>query len=161
QTGPVLMPFSLLRSHRVRPAVAVAAVGLAAVVMSGCGPVEAGAAAIVGSDTITVDKLQQITNRVLTLPQARSTFGSDKAELQREVLSRLIGSELLREAADKLGVTVTDGAVDERLQALETQAGGFDALVNSAAQSGISRAEVRSAVRDLVLTDAVAARLVA
>jgi parvulin-like peptidyl-prolyl isomerase len=140
-----------------------AACGAAVVVAfaaSACGPVQAGQAAIIGSRTISVDHLQRITTRVLRIPAARQQFGSDTATLQRSVLSRLIDSVLLHTAAHRAGVTVTQSAIDARIKELVSQAGGLSALQQQAVTSGISPSELRVAVGDIVLEDALSQALV-
>jgi len=140
--------------------VAVAAAVLA-VLLTACGPVQPGAAAIIGSVSISVDTLQRVTNEVLDEPTAASTFGSDVAGLQRQILSRLISHRLLEAAARDEGVHVTGAQIDSRLTALEAQTGGRAALEQQAASSGIPASQLRSAVFDIALTDALADHLVA
>jgi FKBP-type peptidyl-prolyl cis-trans isomerase (trigger factor) len=90
--------------------------------------VRPGAAAIVGEQRIPVDSLQEVVERGLADPQAEEAVGDDREGFQRQVLSRLVNREVLREAAEREGVTVDDGAVDAQLQEFAAQAGGREAL---------------------------------
>lgn len=130
-------------------------------VLAACGPVQPGAAAIIGSTSISVDTLQRVTNDVLHEPAAENAFGSDVAGLQRQILSRLIAHRLLEAAAREEDVSITPAEVDARLSDLEAQSGGRAGLDQQAATSGIPASQLRSAVADIVLTDALAKHLVA
>ena len=129
------------------------AAGLAVLLLSGCGEGELrpGAAAIVGEERITADDLQQVVERGLSDPQAEEQLGQDLPAFQRQTLSRLINRQVLAEAAQREGVTVTDGDVDAQLQRFAEQAGGREALEAQAAQSGISPEDLPRFLRDVVL----------
>jgi parvulin-like peptidyl-prolyl isomerase len=144
------------RSPR-RIATATAAVGFAALVLTGCGdaPVRSGAAATVGENRITTTELAGFVQRGLSDPQAQQQLGADKAKFQRDSLGRLIKHQVLAEAARQLKVTVTPGQIDAKLANFEQQAGGAEQLVQQAAQNGIARADLRSFIRDVVLTDVI------
>ena len=146
----------MIRSSRL-----VASTGLAVLLLSGCGPgsVRPGAAALVGEQRITVDTLQQVVERGLEDPQAQQSLGQDRSEFQRQVLSRLVNREVLRAAADREGVTVSDGDVDAQLQDFAAQAGGEEALEAQAAQNGISPEDLQPFLRDVVLEQALGDRL--
>jgi len=133
------------------------AAGLAALLLSGCGEgqVRPGAAAIVGEQRITSDSLQQIVDRGLSDPQAEEQLGQDRQAFQRQALSRLINREVLEEAAQREGVTVTEGDVDAQLERFAEQAGGREALEAQAAQSGISPQDLPRFLRDVVLDQAL------
>jgi foldase protein PrsA len=138
----------VIRSSRL-----VATTGLAVLLLSGCGSgsVRPGAAALVGEERITVDTLQQVVERGLADPQAEQSLGQDRSEFQRQVLSRLVNREVLREAARREGVSVSDGDVDAQLQDFAAQAGGEEALEAQAAQNGISPEDLQPFLRDVVL----------
>src|SRR4051795_5406230 len=94
--------------------------------VAACDPVHPGAAAIVGSEAISVDTLQLLTNRVLaaTDAQTRPQVAGDAsalARLQRNILTRLIDNRLLAEAARTLGVAATEGEIDQEQAQLTQQ----------------------------------------
>ena len=142
----------MIRSPRL-----VVSAGLAVLLLSGCGSgsVRPGAAALVGEERITVDTLQEVVDRGLADPQAEQTLGQDRSAFQRQVLSRLVNREVLQAAAEREGVTVDDGDVDEQLQAFAAQAGGEEALEAQAAQNGISPQDLQPFLRDVVLEQAL------
>ncbi len=131
--------------------------------LSACGstPVRAGAAATVGENRITTDELSDLVTRALTDPQAQQQLGADRVAFQRQSLSRLINHDLLRFAAAREGVTISEGDIDARLADFEQQSGGPQMLIQQAAQNGISEQDLRPFVSDLVLSDAVGDKLTA
>ena len=142
----------MIRSSRL-----VVSAGLAVLVLSGCGSgqVRPGAAALVGEQRITVDRLQQVVERGLADPQAEESVGADRSGFQRQVLARLVNREVLRAAAAKEGVTVDDGDVDAQLEEFAEQAGGEQALEAQAAQNGIAKQDLEPFLRDVVLDQAL------
>ena len=134
---------------------------VAALALTGCGTVRAGAAAVVGSDRISSDQLAGAVARGLADPQAQQALGADRPKYQRDTLSRLINHRVLAAAASGQHVAVTEGAVDARLAGFAQQAGGRPQLEQQAAQAGIARVDLRGFVRDLVLTDALGDTLTA
>jgi parvulin-like peptidyl-prolyl isomerase len=139
------------------------AVGLAALVLTGCGkdPVRAGAAATVGQTRITTAELAGLVSRGLKDPQAQQQLGADKPKFQRDTLGRLIRHQVLAEAARQQHVSASPGAVDAKLADFERQAGGSMQLLQQAAQGGIAAHDLRSFVTDLVLGDALGDKLTA
>jgi foldase protein PrsA len=142
----------VIRSPRL-----VVSAGLAVLLLSGCGSgsVRPGAAALVGDERIPVDTLQEVVERGLADPQAQQALGQDRSAFQRQVLSRLVNREVLQAAAEREGVTVSDGDVDKQLQDFAAQAGGEEALEAQAAQNGISPEDLQPFLRDVVLEQAL------
>lgn len=136
------------------------AAATAVLALSACGTARPGAAAVIGDKRITVDELHALTTRSLADPAAAQRF-TDKAAFQRRELGQLIEHELLKAAAKKLKITVTAGDVDTRLNDFAAKSGGLDQLKKDAAGSGVAPADLRAAVADLVLSDAVADKLTA
>ena len=149
--------------NRTRTARLVALPVLAVALLSACdaGPVQAGAAATIGTERIGTTTLQQVVDRGLADTTAQQQLGADRSAFQRQVLSRLITGDLLAVAARSKGVTVSEGEVDARLADLAEQLGGTAQLQTQAAQSGIAPKDLRPFVRDLALNDALGDRLVA
>jgi parvulin-like peptidyl-prolyl isomerase len=148
----------VIRSSRL-----VVSTGLAVLLLSGCGSgsVRPGAAALVGEQRITVDTLQEVVERGLSDPQAEQALGQDRGAFQRQVLARLVNREVLRAAAEREGVTVSDGDVEAQLQDFAAQAGGEEALEAQAAQNGISPQDLQPFLRDVVLEQALGDELTA
>ncbi|MFL6238696.1 MAG: peptidylprolyl isomerase [Actinomycetes bacterium] len=134
--------------------------------LTACDPVHPGSAAIVGDQAISVDTLQQLTNRVLVAADAQTrpqiAGNADAlAKLQRSILTRLIDDELLNAAARQLGVSASEGAIDQEQAQLVQQAGGQQQLSQQAVLSGIAPRELRSALRGLVLGNRLSEAVVA
>lgn len=131
----------------------LAAVGLAVLLLAGCGAAQArsGAAAVVGDESISTDELQEIVERGLADPQAEEQFGADRAAYQQQVLNRLVRGLILEQAAEKQGVEVTAGDVDEQLGKFAEQAGGREQLEQQAAAGGISAQDLPRFAREVVL----------
>lgn len=144
-------------TRTTRRLVVLVAAGLA---LTACGPARAGAAAVVGKQRITVDDLHALTARALADPGAAQKF-ADKAAFQRRELNQLIEHELLAQAAKELDVTVPPGEVDKRLAQYADQLGGMEQLQKSAAADGVAPKDLRMAVSDLVLGDALGDKLTA
>ncbi|MGB8649412.1 MAG: peptidylprolyl isomerase [Mycobacteriales bacterium] len=136
------------------------AVGLSALVLTGCGgTVRAGAAATVGDDRITTSTFQQVVDRGLADPSAQQNAGADKVAYQRNVLGRLINHEVLKAAAAKEHVTVSGGAIDAAHDRIANQLGGDAQLTAEAAKAGIAPKDLRQTIADVALRDALADKL--
>ena len=136
--------------------------GLAVLLLTGCGDarLQPGAAAIIGDTRITTDELQQTSDAGLADPQALEQLGGDRADFQRQVLSRLVRRELLAAAAQSRGVTVSDGDVARQIETFVEAAGSREALEQQAAQAGVSANQLEPFVRDIVLEQALGDELV-
>lgn len=130
-----------------------ASAGLAVLLLSGCGAgqLRPGAAALVGDSRISTATLEQVVDDGLADPQAQQQLGADRAGFQRQVLSRLVKRQVLAVAAERRGVTVSDGDVAAQLALFVEGAGSREALEAQAAASGVSPEELDRFVRDLVL----------
>jgi len=147
-----------LAAPRARTGRRLAAAGLlAAVALSGCGdsPVRAGAAAVVGQHRITTEELAQLVDTGLSDPTAAEQLGADRPAFQRDVLGRVINSELVEETARRQGVTVTPGDVDREYAAIESSVGGAEQLRTQAATAGLTLDQVRELSRSRALTNAL------
>ncbi len=150
-----------------RSTLRVAAGLLGAVLLSSCGAgvltsgSGAGVAAKVGETTITTGDLTELVNRGLENEQFKQSVGDNKDDYQRRVLTQLITRALDDQAAAKLGVTVTDADVEKRYQEFVTQAGGAQQLEEQAATNGIAKDDIRTIIRDFVVSDAISDKLVA
>jgi foldase protein PrsA len=138
----------------------LAAVGLAALLVSGCGgTVRAGAAATVGDERITTSELNDVVERGLESPSAQQTVGADRPAFERSVLARLIQHLILEKAAAEHHVTVDGATVDKAFETFADQLGGEAALKAEALKAGIAPADLRGAISDAALRDALADEL--
>ena len=150
---------------RRRAGAVLAAAGCvaAALALSSCRPAHTGAAAVVGSESIGVDTVQHQVTEVLVAAdeQTAASIKGKEADLQRQVLTRLIDGLILDAAARARGIAITDGEIDAQQAALLQQAGGEDQLRQQAIQSGIAPAKLRSVIRQLTLSSKLASDVVA
>jgi parvulin-like peptidyl-prolyl isomerase len=133
--------------------------GLLAVSLSACGTVRAGAAATVGDERITTSELAAVVERGLKDPSAQQTVGADRPAFERSVLTRLIQHLVLVAAAKDTGVSVDGATVDKAFDDFAQQLGGEQALRSEALKAGIAAEDLRGAVFDAALRDAVADKL--
>lgn len=95
---------------------ALAAVVIAGAVLSGCGgPIQTGAAVVIGDSTISLDQAKGRIDSALAQPgvleQARSK-GEDSTDVARDVVSGQIQGNLVGSEAAAAHVVVSDAAVD-------------------------------------------------
>lgn len=129
----------MLRAPRLLGVVAaLAASGLA---ISACAPVHAGAAATVGNQRITVTQVKAAADTMLK-DKGTQASASSNADLQRQVLARLITNKLVADAAKQKGVSVSEGDVQTTLSQAISQSGGKDQLNQAAAAQGIAANDV-------------------
>lgn len=107
--------------------VAGGCLGLAVVAVAGCGPVQAGAAAVVGDQRITDS---EIRDEVDGFGEQASEMGMDlgadqRSELAAAVVSQWVYLRMIEGTAEEDGVDVGDEAVTERVEEL----GGEEVLL--------------------------------
>lgn len=137
-----------------RRVIAVASMLVVGGLVAGCGPELAGSAAVVGDARITD---VQLSDQVNTVTAALGIETSGKAN--QIVLDRLIRSQLYADLATKLGITISDGEVQQFINETETQVGGKQALVDQLLQSGVPEGEVFGFARTFLQQRAIAAKL--
>ena len=135
--------------------------GLLAVSVSACGTPRAGAAATVGDERITTSQLDAVVQRSLADPSAEQTVGADKPAFERQVLARLISHAILERAAKATGVTVDGATVDAAFDTFSQQLGGEAQLKAEALKAGIAPQDLRGAITDAALRDAIGDKLTA
>jgi peptidyl-prolyl cis-trans isomerase SurA len=104
--------------------VAALAAGLGAcAVLAACSPVQAGSAAIVGDQRITVSSLDtQVSNLQMAAKPYGSTMQITTAQMPSAVLSWLIRFSVMNETAAANGITVTQAQSEAALNSLGTLA---------------------------------------
>ena len=145
----------------IRASRSLAVAGLLAVVLSACGTPRAGAAATVGNDRITTSELNAVVERGLADPSAQQTVGADRPAFERSVLERLIQHLILVTAAEDSGVTIDGATVDAAFDTFAAQLGGEETLRADALKAGIAKEDLRGAISDFALREAIADKLTA
>lgn len=124
----------------------VAGLATAGLVLAACGgAVAAGSAAVLGDERIPTS---EVSGQLAQINTARGLpADSANAEATTSIIQRLVVTNLVDQAADRLGVTISDGAVDAELLALEANAGGREALDDALLQSNIPPDQAAAQVR--------------
>lgn len=135
------------RTARRRAKVGVTVgLALAGLLLAACGgAVAAGSAAVLGDERIPTS---EVSAQLTELNTARGLpADAANAEATTSIIQRLVVTNLVDQAADRLGVTVSDGAVDAELLALEANAGGREALDDALLQSNIPPSQAVAQIR--------------
>lgn len=107
----------------------LAALGLVALLMAGCGPVEPGAAAVVGGTRIPMSDVDDVADVYCTASlsgQSGSAAGVDSAALRRQSVADLVSGEVADQVAKDRGYDVTVPALAAADQAQLEQMFGDD-----------------------------------
>jgi hypothetical protein len=145
--------------RRVIPATVLSAV-LGSVVVSGCStPVKAGAAAVVGDERVSTSSVEATATSVREQAAEEELGELDGATLNRITVERAIRSLLTAELAEREGVTVSEGEVNDYLAEIEA-AGQSEQLNVDALNNGVPSTELRGEVRDFLLRQKVGEELV-
>lgn len=130
---------------QIRRLTAVTAAGLALVALAGC-RTSPNVAAYVGEDRVTVAELESAVDARLEDPAIEAAAAGDRQAYTERILTLLIEDEVHLRAAERYGVEVSDGDVQDRIAELlgdDNPAEVFGQL----AQQGVSRQDVFSSVR--------------
>jgi len=136
----------------------VLALALAVAGLAGC-RTSPSVAAYVADGQISVDRLQAAMADRTAADQAVAGYAkAHPAEFTRFVLETLVDQRVYAAAAQKYGVQVSDDAVRQRLAELIAQQQTDAAtVVQSAAAQGVTQQDLVSQVRNIVITEQVAA----
>ncbi|HEV7207856.1 MAG TPA: peptidylprolyl isomerase [Mycobacteriales bacterium] len=111
-----------------------------AIVLTGCTPFHAGAAATVGSTRISTSQLRGIVDRgVAVIPSGQKV---DRTSLERTTLGQLVQLQVLQALAAELHVTVSAQDVDAVITQAAQQ-GGLPQLQQRAAAAGIDQNDLQ------------------
>jgi hypothetical protein len=112
-----------LFAKKGRRVAALGAAGLGAcAVLTACGPVQAGAAAIVGDQRITVSSLDTQVSNLQTAAKPYSQLPITTAEMPTAVLSWLIRFAVMDQVAATNGITVSQAQSEAALSSLKSVA---------------------------------------
>ena len=123
-----------------RRVAALGAAGLGAcAVLAACGPVQAGAAAIVGDQRITVSSLDTQVSNLKTAAKPYSQLPITTAEMPTAVLSWLIRFAVMDQVAARSGITVSQSQAEAGLSSLKSVAtqNGFSSTTELLVANGI------------------------
>lgn len=143
-----------MKSTRVRVILAVAAAGVA---LTACSPTQAGAAAVVGGQRISSS---QLDGDVRELEAALAKAGGSAAQLQsygslpQLVLYQTATAKQRTIAAERKGVTATDGEIDQ----LISTAGGQAQYEQQMLQQAVPPSQMRAYAKASLLASKLAAK---
>ncbi|MGY1601021.1 peptidylprolyl isomerase [Geodermatophilus sp. SYSU D00815] len=112
-------------------------------------------AAYVGDDRITVGELQAAVDSRLEEEGVAAFAEADEDAFTRQVLGLLVGEQVYAAAAENWDVTVTDGQVRERIDALLAD-NDPDQVYEQLAAQGIGREDVFENVRQQLVRQGIA-----
>lgn len=126
---------------------------LAVAVVTGCtNPINAGAAATVGSTQISETKVTDDVNTILAL-QGKAPNTPD-ATLTQNTITRLVLTELLNQVAAEQGVEITQGQLDQTRAAAFAQSGGEEGVRTSLEEQGIPFTSLDSVIKlNLIISE--------
>ena len=126
--------------------------------LSACGgAASAGAAAVIGDSQISTDDLNAQVEEVQAARALQP--GSPDAALVSDVLQRLVITDLVNQAADDKGITVSQGEIDGALAEAEASLGGRDALVLAFLDSSVPESAIDGQIRLSLTVGALGATL--
>lgn len=105
----------------------VIAAAATAVTLTACGPVQMGAAAIIGTERVPTSTLSDYVSALNSVYQAhpdlQARASAKPAQMPQQVLTWLVQFRVIDEVARRYGVQVTPGDAQGTLSALTSQAG--------------------------------------
>ena len=126
--------------------------------LAACGDTvgDAGAAAVVNGVSIPIETVQQRFESVRRDPQlaqqlAADEDGSFKARVQARLLSQMIQAELMSQAAEDIGIEVTEADIDAEREAIIEQVGGQEAFDQIVEDNALTETDVRAQIRDVIV----------
>jgi hypothetical protein len=138
----------------IRPARAGLGLAAAALLITACGTTQAGSAIVWDTGRVTDNELAAQTQVLV------DEFGvPESPELTQFTITRLAQNVVVEEAAQRAGVTVTDGEVERATSELIAEYGGEEALAEFLAQQGVPRGELSAQVRTSLLFQALSEKV--
>lgn len=124
---------------------AAAALVLIGLLASGCGNQAAGSAATFGESRISDEQLNAEVQEVLAAKQ--QPLDTADEVLVAETLGRMLTIELVDAVAEREGVVVTQGQIDEQLAAYDGEAGGRAEVEKIFIEQSIAPGQIEEIVR--------------
>lgn len=149
-TVPTPSPAPRCRRRSVVTVVAAAAIAL----LAGCTPAQAGSAAIVGDVTLTQAQLGEYLQEIMDIAHDNDLTAPDPASANLQLVGTWVEETLTEQLAEREGVTVPDGDVDDFLAQF-----GDHQLAQIAVSSSIGPSTLRRAARTQLLQVKLGAEL--
>ena len=144
----------------VRPALAALAVVLLAACASVTGGGDPNVAATVNGAEVPVSEVEERFEQAKASPQVAQQLEADpegayEEQLQAQILSQLVVSELLDQWAEDLSVEASPEDIEEERANLIEQLGGQEAFDQAVSESGLSPEDVELQLRQRVLQNKI------
>jgi hypothetical protein len=150
--GDDVTAISARRSRQVRVLLVVAA---CLALMTACGPLKAGAAAVVGDNSLSESTVADMANEVNTTIAAgggQSTLSA--ADLNQRLVSLWVDEQVTKVLADQMGITVTQGEIDQFLARFDSKT-----RLQIVSQGGIPPSAFNGAAEITLLRSKIATQL--
>jgi foldase protein PrsA len=134
-----------------------------ALAAAGCGDsMPAGAIATVGDGAVTKQQFDQIVEiskkQAANMPSPQPFPSPDTMQYKyfaAQAVNMLVNQELMKQQGEKLGVTVTDKQLNDRIKQFEQQFGGAKKFQDYIAKQGMTMDFAKSLIKNQVLTQAI------
>jgi len=110
--------------------------------------------AVVNDEDITSGKLQTSIRQFSQMAASQGVDTSDpeaQARIKEQSLEVIVNTTLLKQAATKRGIVVSDEEVEERINTIRTDLGGDEMLTQRMAEVGISEDQLVRDIKDELL----------
>lgn len=146
-----------VRRMHARHTLAASALAMCGLLLAACGGQQAGSAATYGDSRISEQQLGSTVQEVFV---ARG-LPADSADesVTTTTLGRMITIDLVDTLAEREGVVVSQGALDEQFAAYDGQAGGREAVIKTFVDQGVAPSQVEDVVRLSMLAQAIGEKL--
>jgi len=120
-----------------------------------------GLAALVNGEPITVEDYQKQIAQVQAFFEQEgldleSQEGQDRlAQASRQVLEQMIDQVLIRQAAEEMGISISEEELEAKIQEIIEQSGGQEQFEQSLQDTGTSYEDFRQMLLDQLLSEAV------
>lgn len=135
----------------------IAGLAAAGLLVTGCGDVSPGAAAVVGDDRISERELTEQVEQVL-IAQGRPVDSSSQA-LVVTTLDRMITTSLVEQLAEQEGIEVTQGELDATLANYAEASGGQEAFEEALVQQDLAPDDIPEIIRVNILAQKISFKL--
>ncbi|HEV8023701.1 MAG TPA: SurA N-terminal domain-containing protein [Candidatus Nanopelagicales bacterium] len=135
----------------------IAGLAAAGLLVTGCGDVSPGAAAVVGDDRISERELTEQVEQVL-IAQGRPVDSSSQA-LVVTTLDRMITTSLVEQLAEQEGIEVTQGELDATLANYAEASGGQEAFEEALVQQDLAPDDIPEIIRVNILAQKISFEL--
>jgi peptidyl-prolyl cis-trans isomerase C len=153
--------FVVLKPSLVRLAIAA----LVVLALSACaaltGTGDPNVAATINGTEVLVSEVESRYEQAKTQPQVAQqleadTSGAFQSQLQAQILTQLVLSQLLEQWAEELDITASDEDVAKERETLIEQLGGQEAFDKAVEESGLAEEDVNDQIRQRVLQNKIA-----